>query len=137
MAARTVASENARLRALLDSHRIPCDEINSGQNKATDVHKRLEKPMLPTSNETVGKEKAGELAGEVCAPPRNLNDLEESFGGNLGQDMTSCESAARIIASLKESGDIAAIRAGFGCSQNAHCMVANAAIFDQLDQSIS
>lgn len=59
----------------------------------------------------------------------------QHFGGdrNIGQ-LTSCENAARIIASLRDYPDIRDLRSELGCDSESNCMVKNMSIFDVLDK---
>lgn len=47
---------------------------------------------------------------------------------------TSCETAARIITSMRDNSDIRDIRSELGCKSEENCMVRNMSIFDQLDR---
>ncbi|KAJ5807062.1 hypothetical protein N7474_010654 [Penicillium riverlandense] len=51
----------------------------------------------------------------------------------IGQ-FTSCENAARIIASLRNNPDIRDVRSELGCDSESNCMVKNMSIFDALDK---
>ncbi|KAJ5625047.1 hypothetical protein N7510_001356 [Penicillium lagena] len=59
----------------------------------------------------------------------------QDVGGasNIGQ-LTSCENAARIIASLRDYPDIHDLRSELGCDSESNCMVKNMSIFDVLDK---
>ncbi|KAF3479878.1 uncharacterized protein GIQ15_06854 [Arthroderma uncinatum] len=49
-------------------------------------------------------------------------------------NMTPCEEAARIIASMRGNCDEEVVRAELGCSSNMSCMVGNMSIFQALDR---
>ncbi|EFR02652.1 hypothetical protein MGYG_05649 [Nannizzia gypsea CBS 118893] len=49
-------------------------------------------------------------------------------------DMTPCEEAAKIIASMRVEQDEQAVRAELGCGLNATCMVDNMTIFQAMDR---
>lgn len=57
------------------------------------------------------------------------------FAGDrdIGQ-LTSCEKAARIIASLRDYPDVHDLRSELGCDSESNCMVKNMSIFDVLDK---
>ena len=67
-------------------------------------------------------------ARETVSKAQELGDAR-----NIGQ-LTSCENAARIIASLRNYPDIHDLRSELGCDSEANCMVKNMSIFDALDK---
>ena len=48
-------------------------------------------------------------------------------------DVTTCEDAANIIASMRGHGDTEAVRSELGCQPNISCTVKNITIFELLD----
>lgn len=65
--------------------------------------------------------------------PKNAGQAQHSDGQYTGQS-TSCESAARIVASMRYYSDIGDVRSELGCSSEANCMVKNMSVFDVLDK---
>lgn len=74
------------------------------------------------------------------APVSTENGLDSSgsrgLGGNdgNGDDGTSCETAARIIASMRGHNNAEDAWAELGCSSNLDCTVKNMTIFRVMDQ---
>lgn len=67
--------------------------------------------------------------------PENTSTLQQSSGERRGKgDFTSCESAVRIIASLRGYSDTHDLRSELGCGTEANCMVKNFSLFEMLDK---
>lgn len=72
------------------------------------------------------------LPTNIPGNPSTLQQLEQDH-----QDkghFTSCESAARIIASLRGYSDTHDLRSELGCGAEAYCMVKNLSLFEMLDK---
>ncbi|KAJ5890724.1 uncharacterized protein N7473_006952 [Penicillium subrubescens] len=67
--------------------------------------------------------------------PENAPTLQRYNKGHQEQgQFTSCESAARIIASLRGYSDTNDLRSELGCGVEANCMVKNLSLFEMLDK---
>lgn len=71
--------------------------------------------------------------------PADMSESEytlHQFNGEHREkgNFTSCESAARIIASLRGIGDTHDLRSELGCGTEANCMVKNLSLFEMLDK---
>lgn len=62
-----------------------------------------------------------------------LNESGRKAQAEKRDDATSCETAARIIASLRGHDNAEEVRAELGCSSNEDCTVGNVTIFDAMD----
>jgi hypothetical protein len=113
---------------------------------------RLQQAQSTRSNEIEGRNdnlRASEVVASSSQPPpdcmRSVSDLNPGnneaqseachIHGGLDQSLaTSCEAAAKIIASMQGYPDTQDARAELGCSSTSDCMVKNTAIFEVLDR---
>jgi hypothetical protein len=80
--------------------------------------------------ETSGNRSSFEGPSALC-PPCRAPEQDAAF---KGADETSCEDAARIIASMRGHEDPEGVWPELGCSSTRSCMVKNIAIFSMVDQ---
>jgi hypothetical protein len=66
---------------------------------------------------------------EIAPTLQRFNESHQEQG-----HFTSCESAARIIASLRGYSDTHELRSELGCGAEANCMVKNLSLFEMLDK---
>ena len=67
--------------------------------------------------------------------PESVSTLHQFNGEHREKgNFTSCESAARIIASLRGNSDTHDLRSELGCGTEANCMVKNLSLFEMLDK---
>ncbi|EEP79776.1 predicted protein [Uncinocarpus reesii 1704] len=74
-----------------------------------------------------------ERTAAACVADSCSQQQQQSPEFNNGQ-LTSCETAARIITTMRGDSDMKDARAELGCASESNCMVKNMAIFDLLDR---
>ncbi|KAJ5356364.1 hypothetical protein N7517_010973 [Penicillium concentricum] len=81
-----------------------------------------------TSNVQESSEEQESATTESVSEPQQLDRVQDK-----GQ-YTSCEDAAKMVASIRNYPDSRDVRSDLGCASESNCMVKNMSIFDVLDK---
>ena len=148
VAARNVALENVRLRTLLKTHGVAENEIDGCVNAANQElqaagsrAKAGANPADAVQHDAVEREAPlrRATAMQISEAPFNARQHSQSAVSAIhhDQNLTSCETAAWMIANLRGLDNTDAVRAELGCSDKTYCTVNNLEVFNQLDDSFS
>ncbi|KAM5437030.1 hypothetical protein MferCBS31731_005685 [Microsporum ferrugineum] len=141
-AARKVARQNAMLRSLLNSFGMTDAKIDEYLSCAAENSNPAPVPKEaygssggasshyahPCRTSAAGTQPQPE-ATDRSSIPASTTTLDRQWS----DDMTPCEEAARIIASMRGDYDEETVRAELGCAPNETCLVSNMNIFQALD----
>lgn len=113
--------------------------VRDNQLQEPDVVGVASSPPKPVAIGHVYLPNGPDSCGEWPAAVSSVNlepssELQQSRGQLDTGQVTSCETAARIITMMRGYSDTQDARAELGCSSESNCMVKNMAIFEILDR---
>lgn len=161
-AGRKVAAENTLLRSLLRHHGVTENNVGEYLRSKTRPDPPRPSVIAPFNSEVHDLEHEMDPVGGSFSPPNSviirhaspLNDqaasadqppdvdpvipkasqAPQSGGKQDAGQATSCETAARIISTLRDHSDMQGLRSELGCHSESKCTVKNMDIFEILDK---